>query len=175
MKKEQETALYGTKMVSKTHPRIILRGQLDDLMAQVLLAEVCFGQRGENALASAMGEVRGLLSQLMRCEVTGDTLGHWQLFGLNEKELRHRSHQPKTYFGVEHLFALGPEMGRSLAALNCLRTKARQVEIAAVAAFEVGGLGNDILLAMNRLSSAFYILMCQCEQNRLQQAVEEKS
>jgi ethanolamine utilization cobalamin adenosyltransferase len=51
-------------------------------------------------------------------------------------------------------------MGHLAASLNMLRTHVREVEIAAEMAFAEGERG-DILMALNRMSSAAYILLCR--------------
>jgi ethanolamine utilization cobalamin adenosyltransferase len=60
-----------------------------------------------------------------------------------------------------------PEDGPLTLAANRLRTQTREVEIAALEAFAVPGGGPpgrpDLLRALNRLSSAFYVMMLKAK------------
>ena len=108
-----------------------------------------------------LGELLGLVRRLLRCEVLGEPVEETTLFGLTEEELRRRSHFPQDYYGQPHFM---PEAGdgRQIAQLNLARVTAREAELAAAAAF-TGPDGQvtrpDLLRAMNRLSSAIYLLM----------------
>jgi ethanolamine utilization cobalamin adenosyltransferase len=83
-----------------------------------------------------------------------------QLFGYTWEQLREFSHNNSKNSGAPH-FLVSWEMGESMAALNTLRTNAREAELAAVRAFpaETSAARPDIIRALNRLSSAVYILM----------------
>ena len=82
--------------------------------------------------------------------------------GMKEDELRSVSHHPKTYIGVGHV---PPDfhMGEICIELNLLRAKSRELEIAGVQASYTKNRAerNDILTALNQLSSAIYILYCR--------------
>jgi ethanolamine utilization cobalamin adenosyltransferase len=83
------------------------------------------------------------------------------LFGMDEAELRSRSHTPKKYYGIQHFFA-SVEDGEAVVLLNCLRAEAREVELVAYEAFKTEDgepKRPDIIRALNRLSSAYYIMM----------------
>ena len=82
------------------------------------------------------------------------------LIGLNEQELRFVSQHPTQYFGVGHI-APSYKMGKLAVELNLLRAMSREVELAAINAFADGEVKierKDILRALNRLSSALYIM-----------------
>lgn len=157
-KPEHMTHLNGEILVSKTHPRIRFRGKLDTLEAELILCQLADG-----ALVTTVGEVLALTRQVIRCDVLEEPMKEEKLWGLTESELRKRSHFPQEYYGQPH-FAPSVEDGKVVASLNRARCAAREAELAAVEAFSDKD-GNptrlDILRAMNRISSALYLLMVQ--------------
>lgn len=153
-KPENMTHLTGNLLVLKTHPRIVFRGKLDTLESTLLLA----GQE-EGAPLEALQEILDCAREILRSEVLGTPLEERPLLGLSQQELHHRSHFPQEYYSKPHFmpaFSHGPRMAR----LNAARCAAREAELAAVAAFPENQRP-DILQAMNRLSSAIYLLMIQ--------------
>ena len=103
-----------------------------------------------------------LVAELMEKKLDSDIT----LLGLTEKELRYVSHHPTQYFGVGHI-APSYTMGKLAIALNVLRAESREVEIAAINAFcendRVEKIQRkDLLQALNRLSSALYIMYLEC-------------
>lgn len=160
-KPEHMTHLHGNVLVPKNHPRIVLRGKLDALEADIISLQVQTAAAGEDALTTGLGELLDLCRSLMGCEVTGKPLPAWKVLGLDSAGLRDHSHHPKERIGVGHLM---PDytLGRWSAELNRLRTESRAVELAAVEAFvkpDGSAEREDLLEALNRLSSAFYVLM----------------
>ena len=149
-KPEHMTHLYGDVLVEKTHPRIIFRGAVDALEAELLLCGSQFPH-----LQKDLGEILGMTRKLISCEVLGETMEDDRLLGLSQQQLRERSHRPQDYFGQPHFM---PDFSDRPAVLwlNRARCAARQMELSAVAALAER---TDILRACNRLSSALYILM----------------
>ena len=101
---------------------------------------------------------------ILSCEVTGKTCDDLFLWGMSGDEIRERSHHPERYFGIGHI---RPHytMGASAAGLNALRTQIREAELAACRAFAAQSSEedekvnrSDVIRALNRLSSAIYIL-----------------
>ena len=85
------------------------------------------------------------------------------ILGLNEKELRDQSHNVNKYLGIDHPIP-DYSMGRIAVSLNRLRTKVREVELAAADAFtaETGAVERiDIIQHLNRMSSAVYLVFCR--------------
>lgn len=163
-KPEQMTHLRGNELVIKNHPRIALRGSIDSLQAQLVLAQAMISERsGSPRLLSDLDGLLLALREIMRCEVLDEQLRLSGFLGLDFSQLRERSHDPKRFYGVEPMTL--PEYGRGVeyALLNRLRTLARETELSAVSAFcgEGGTEREDILLALNRLSGAFHIMMCR--------------
>jgi len=163
------TGLIGNTLVPKNHPRIQLRGKLDSLQAQVILAQCDIASMGANSsLLSSLQELLPFLQQLSRAEVLDVPFTEDTLFGLSLNELREQSHNTKKYFDLTAMTLPDYHFGKIYALLNALRAKVRETELAAVAAFmsEEGDVTRpDLLLALNRLSSAIHVLMCRelCE------------
>ena len=163
LKPEHCTHLHKGELVSKTHPVIALRGQLDAFDCLLADTQVFLGEQGEDALVEQLEEIAAFARQLMVSEVKEEPFTFTTLLGLTPDELRQRSHYPSKYFGVEHT-PLSYQHGPVAAKLHLLRAKAREVELAAVRAFtdETGNCRrSDLVQALNRLSSALYILACQ--------------
>lgn len=155
-KPEYMTHLNGEFLVKKTHPRIAFRGWVDSLEAEILLA----GKECPH-LQRELGEILALARQILRCDVLDEPLKLTGLCGLTEDEMRKRSHFPQKYYGIPHFM---PDFSdcRAVLALNRVRTVARQAELAAQHAFmDRDGLPTreDLLQALNRISSMLYILM----------------
>ena len=155
-KPEQMTHLYGDVLVEKTHPRIAFRGAVDDLEAELLLCQL-----RREAWRKELGEILALARMLIRCEVMDEPVPDGKLCGLTEAEQRAHSHVPQDFYGHGHFM---PEWtdGEGVLLLNKCRTAARKAELAAARAFirEDGTLRRqDILKALNRMSSMLYILM----------------
>ena len=161
-KPEHMTHLHGNVLVEKNHPRIRFRGALDALEAEILL---CFPEVPE--MAKGLGEILALSREILRCEVLETPLEAGKLLGLTEEELRERSHFPQKYYDQAH-FMPEPADGEKILLLNRLRTRVREAEILAVSAFlgtDGALLREDIPRALNRMSSAVYILMIQMKRN----------
>ena len=155
-KPEHMTHLNGDVLVPKTHPRIRFRGMLDTLESELILCQLA-----EESLVTPVGEILALARQIVRCDVLEEPLQEETLWGLNQEELRRRSHFPQEYYGQPH-FAPSADDGAVIARLNRARCAAREAELAAAEAFadrEGNPTRPDILRAMNRISSALYLLM----------------
>ena len=162
-KPEHMTHLNGEFLVPKTHPRILFRGKLDTLEAELILC-----QQAAAHLAAPVGEILALARMLIRCDVLEEPVPEGKLCGLTEGEIRKRSHVPQDYYGQPH-FMPGAEDGAVIARLNRARCAAREAELAAVAAFsdrEGNPTRVDILQAMNRMSSMLWILMIRLKKER---------
>ena len=162
-KPEHMTHLNGEILVPKTHPRIVFRGRLDTLEAELILCQLAGAH-----LAASVGEVLELARQLIRCDVLEEPVPERKLCGLTEEELRKRSYFPQEYYGQPH-FMPSVSDGEVIARLNRARCAAREAELAAVAAFcdrEGNPTRVDILRSLNRMSSMLYILMIQEKKNK---------
>jgi ethanolamine utilization cobalamin adenosyltransferase len=156
-KPEHMTQLHGDTLVTKDHPRIVLRGLLDRLQAGILLLRK---KAGKSKLADDLAEVLSQARQIMQAEVLEQPQAAPVYMGFSTAELRERSHHPRKYYDIGHILPEA-EMDRLLLELNLLRTEVRQVEIQAVAAFADGSgcRRPDLIEALNRMSSAVYLMM----------------
>ena len=160
-KPEHMTHLYGSTLVPKTHPRIALRGKLDSLQALLLQTQLLAQERGRGEAAGALGEVYALAQRILAAEVKGEPLGPFALLGLDSAGLRAASHDPKGFAGLDAHPMPHAGMGGLCLALNFLRTQVRETELAAAHAFcpPDGPVERpDLLEALNRMSSAVYLL-----------------
>ena len=157
-KPEHMTHLNGEILVPKSHPRILFRGKLDTLEAELILCQLA----GEH-LVGPVGEILAQARQLIRCDVLGEPVPEGKLCNLTEEEIRRRSHFPQEYYGQPHFMPEASD-GIVIARLNRARCAAREAELAAVAAFsdrEGNPTRVDILRSLNRMSSMLYLLMIQ--------------
>ena len=157
-KPEHMTHLNAQVLVEKSHPRILFRGKLDTLEAELILC-----QQAAEHLTASLGEVLSLARRLIRCDVLEEPVPEGKLCGLTEAEIRKRSHFPQDYYGQPHFMPEASD-GNVIARLNRARCAAREAELAAVAAFtdrEGNPTRVDILRSLNRISSMLYLLMIQ--------------
>ncbi len=154
-KPEHMTHLHSDVLVPKNHPRIRFRGAMDTLEAELLL---CLLQgKWQPELQALLDYVR----KLVRWEVLEEPVEEMHLLGLGEEALREHSHFPQRYYGIPHFSPQGSD-GPALLQINRARCAARTAEILALDAFsdrEGQPTRPEFLKAMNRLSSALYILM----------------
>ncbi len=158
-KPEHMTHLHSNVLVAKTHPRIAFRGAMDTLEAELLLAQLS----ADAKLRRQLSEVLAFARTLLRNEVLNEPVAETTLCGLDSRQLREHSHRPQDFYGQPH-FMPSVEDGACILQLNRARCAARAAELQAVAAFtdrEGNPTRQDLLLALNRLSSMLYILMIQ--------------
>ena len=154
-KPEHMTALTAGELVCKTHPRILLRGKLDTLESEILVQQAACGEEWVAPLNDALLLVRSV----MAAEVRDIPVPAWTLDGMGPEEVHRCSHHPEEFGFPGHIL---PEAGHGLTAaqMNRLRAICRETELAAVRVFWDGQrlAHEDCVLALNRLSSYFYIL-----------------
>ena len=153
------THLKGNILVFKDHPRIAFRGWIDLLEAEFLLAQQAC--RTYPKLVEELEESLAFVRNLIRCDVLGEPVGELRLCGYTAEELRTYSHYPERHLGQAHFLPSWQDEGPILA-VNKVRTVVRQTELAAYAAFRDpnGGVEReDIIQALNRLSSLMWIIM----------------
>ncbi len=160
-KPEHMTHLRGNILVFKDHKRIILRGAIDTLESEIILAQIVSERLKKPKLTKELQEIINFIRKLLQCELKGEPVGEFKLAGLDEKEIREQSYHPSKYFGIRH-FLPTYQHGEMTAYLNKLRTLARKTEIIAFKAFKEEDqtvTRVDIIQAFNRLSSLFWIMM----------------
>lgn len=153
-KPENYTHLRGNILVPKTHPVIAFRGAVDTLQAHLLVAQAAVPKH----LQDKVGEILTLARKFIRWDVLQEPAEFDKLLGLTPPQLREHSHFPQKFYGVPHFM---PEYTdtEAMLRLNMARCAARATELAAAHAF--GDSRPDLLKALNRMSSAIYILMVQ--------------
>jgi ethanolamine utilization cobalamin adenosyltransferase len=163
-KPEAYTHLKGKMLVPKNHKRIRFRGQLDKLEALFIDTIIEIQNTGLRELVIDLETIFEYTKKIMRAEVLTEELPFIEFRGWSDSEIREYSHYPDKYFGVKH-FTPDPKYGKVVAKLNLLRAQIRELEIAAVDAFYQEGTKSverqDIVMALNRMSSLLYITMCQ--------------
>lgn len=164
-KPEEYTHIRGRVLVLKNNKRIRFRGMVDSLEANLINIIIECRSAGEKSLADDLAIIFEYVKKIMRAEVLDENLPFINFKGWTEKEIREYSQHPEKYLGIKH-FVPDPKYGKVMALLNILRTSVRELEIAGVDAFynERDGIMErpDIILALNRLSSLIYIIICQC-------------
>ena len=149
-KPEHMTHLNAQILVPKTHPRIAFRGAMDTLEAELLLCRLYAPQ-----WEAELQEILEFARRLLRCDVLEEQVEEIKLCGLDAEQLRQRSHFPQDFYDQPH-FMPAVKDGQAVLWLNKARCAARHAELQAVAAMPER---EDMLKAMNRLSSTLYILM----------------
>lgn len=166
-KPEHMTHLYGAKLVNKDHPIIAFRGAIDCFEAKIMEVQINALKNYQHTLVEHLQQIIEYVQIILKAEVTKKTLEQINLLDLNSDEIRERSHNPKKYFDINH-FMPTYKHGETVIMLNILRTQVRSLEIVAYNAFkDEYGLPKrgDILEALNRLSSIFYIMMFKALKN----------
>lgn len=164
-KPEHMTHLKGNLLVEKDHPRIALRGEIDALEAELLLAQLAAEEEGLSGVREELGEVLDFVRGLIRCDVLDEAVKEEKLCGYTMEQLREYSHYPDKHLGQPHFLPAWTD-GAVLLSLNRVRTTVRRAELAAYRAYrgEDGRVEReDILRAFNRLSSLLWIMMIKCK------------
>lgn len=159
------THLNATTFVAKNDARIALRGRVDSAIAQALLIQAQWQQENAAPAWQAMlADVRSALGDVLRCEALDEPMRAITLGELDEAQIHAYSHNPLKHLGHDHIVP-ALEHGLTVARLNVLRTAIRETEVAAAQAFigrDFSIARGDLLQALNRLSSAVYVLMLVC-------------
>lgn len=157
-KPEHLTHLSGDEsLVDKAHPRLPVRGKLDTLQGLLLEAQCAADADGARGLVGELGEALELTRAIVGAEVTGRPLASWKLAGLGASELRYHTHHTHELYGVPFMFP-SVRQGPVVARLYTARAYAREAELATYLAFPSADERADLKLAMNRLSSALYLM-----------------
>lgn len=158
-KPEHWTHLNGEVLVPKTHPRIRFRGAMDTLEAELLLCQLSVDGKARQELS----EVLALARKIVGWEVLEQPVPEEKLCGLTWQELRARSHRPQDHYGQPHFMPSAAD-GPAILQINKARCAARAAELAAAETFtdRYGNLERqDLLRALNRMSSMLYLIMIQ--------------
>lgn len=160
-KPEHMTQINGNLLVVKNHKRIILRGQIDAMLAAVVKQHQQFLGHNSSSLKSDMKELGHWIRTIQRSEILEEPMPALSFMGYDEATQKAMSHDPMKYFGVRHLFGINEETHEIAVTLNVLRAQARTMELSAVEAFYKPRAVErpDLLMAFNRFSSCIYLMM----------------
>jgi ethanolamine utilization protein EutL len=143
-------------LVSKDHPRMLLRGKLDTLQGILIDAQCAADAEGLRGLVGELNEALELTRSMVGCEVMDRPLPAWTLAGLDPKEIRYASHHTHELYGVPFMYP-SVRQGPVVAKLYLARAYTREAELALYQAFPAQEERPDLKLALNRLSSALYL------------------
>lgn len=155
---EPTTCLYESKTVPKDHPQIMLRGEIDSLLAYAVYACAFAKEKKEQAVARDLQDIIIVIQSVMSAEAGAMPLAIETIIGLSLDELREYSYHPQKYLQTVHIFP-SADWDSMTAVLNILRTKVRQTERTCIAADLKLYANESIQKVLNRLSSAVYIIM----------------
>lgn len=118
-------------------------------------------KNGSQKLIDDLNNILTILRNILRSHVLNQPLEVERIIGLSPVELEERVKEPMCYFQLEQAGIPDYTRGIQYARLNQLYTQTREVEVAAITALHEGNqyTRSDILEALNRLSSAFRVMM----------------
>ncbi len=149
-------------LVPKTHPRMDLRGKLDLLEGHLLDAQVAANADGMRDLVGEIEEALALSRRVVGADVTGRPLGAFALGGMDAARIRWASHHTWDLYRVPFMYP-SVRHGAPVAKLYLARAAAREAERALLRALPDR---DDLLVALNRLSSYLYVLTCKAAGGR---------
>jgi len=170
-KPEHMTQIDAQHYAPKTNPRLIFRGRVDSLHALVMLTAATARRFELPELARHLDTLAAYCREIMSAEYNRRLVAPLVLMGNTEEQLHDISHWPDKHLGIPHIVP-GPQDHEILHWLNLLRTQCREVEINAIQIFPPDDLQPDRLnesfaRALNRLSSAVYVLELYFRSGRL--------
>lgn len=158
-KPEFMTQIFGNELVVKNHKRIILRGKFDILQAET----VRYWKKYEKnkKLESDFSQAYRFVRDLFISEMVDSEFQERDVLGYDIDTLKEITHNTHKYYKTGHLFEINAGYDETVIDINCLRALSRECEVAAVDAFYKEGRTErpDMLKALNRLSSIFYLMM----------------
>lgn len=160
-KGEKMTHLRGDIIVPKNNKRIVLRGKIDNLLAEWLITHKSLSSLKNSKLNGDLDSVYGMIRKIMTAEIKNELLENIEVLGYSMEKTKEISHNPKKHFGVDHLFLIDSTYSDEILQLNRIRTLVRMCELSAMDSFydSYGEKENKMMEAFNRLSSAVYIMM----------------
>ncbi|MGI6169021.1 MAG: hypothetical protein ACOYI4_04795 [Christensenellales bacterium] len=153
---ECRTSLSGNQVAAKDSREIRFRGKLDSLSATIAYAAAVALERGQEALAKDLHTLFAGCMSLLSAGVSGADVGEIAYLGMEYGEVQELSHRPDR-MGLKHFLPVAAD-GVMVCLVNLVRTKARETECDAVALY--GDIGGHVK-ALNRMSSAAYVVMCR--------------
>lgn len=161
-KPEVLTHLDATTLVAKNDVRIAFRGRVDSAIAHAVLLQADWQENSIHAtLQRMLADIRSALGNVLRSETLGEPMPPIAMGEFDEAQIHALSHEPLKHLGHDHIVP-AIEHGMTVARLNLLRTAIREAELAGAQAFVDKDFSvdrGDVLQALNRLSSAVYVLI----------------
>lgn len=154
------THLNAHTLVSKADPRLAFRAKLDTCIATAVWLQIEVSSQAQLWLA----DIRSVLGNVMRADALNEILTDFMIGGFDEEAIHKFSHHPLKYLEHDHIVPSSSD-GRDSCLLNLLRTQVREAEVVAATIFINRDLvvsRPDLMQALNRLSSAIYVLMLLC-------------
>ena len=149
-KPEAMTHIRAGELVAKTDPRIRFRGRMDSFEAELLCSMAAARKDKRTQLVSDLGDLLTLCRNILGAEVKQTPLPDWKVFGMDADSVHTASHTPPHVVPDDR-------MGQTAMELNRLRARSRELELDWLAAYPPEERP-DIVMALNRLSSALYVL-----------------
>lgn len=161
-KPEHMTQIDASHFGPKTSPRLVFRGRVDSLHALVMLTASTARRFELPELGKYLDSLAAYCREIMSAEYHLRPVCSLSLMGKNEDQLHDISHWPDRHLGIPHLVP-SPHDHEILHWLNLLRAQCREVEVVVLQAFpptdtDQSSIGNSLGHALNRLSSAIYVL-----------------
>ena len=164
-KPEAATHLNASTLVAKNDPRIAFRGRVDSAIAQAVLLQAEWRQADFAApLQRMLADLRSALGNVLRAEAVDAPMPEVVMGEFDAAKIHALSHDPLKYLGHDHVVP-AVDHGITVLRLNVLRAAIREAEVAGAQAFidrDFKLARGDVLEALNRLSSAVYVLMLIC-------------
>jgi ethanolamine utilization cobalamin adenosyltransferase len=156
------TVLYENVLVAKDHPQILFRGKVESLQAQIILDQAILAEQGgSQKLLDDLNDVVTILRNILRSHGLNQPLVVESIIGFTTDQLQERVKNPMQYYQLTEVGIPEYKRGTVYARLNQLYAQTREVEAAAITALHEGNqyTRSDILETLNRLSSAFRVMM----------------
>ena len=156
------TVLDDNRLVQKWDRRIVLQGQLDLFQADILMAQIECLKEGSNELYALLQKVLTGVRAIFMAWFTGKPIPPEDVTGMSTEELQKAL---KALHKNKNLQLIDASMGKIAVTMNWLRTRSRELEIAAINCCRRGGgvEREDIIQAINDLSDLIYLLQVQAQ------------
>lgn len=161
-KPEYMTQLYGNILVNKNTPRIVFRGKIDSFLSKWLVLEKELNENKNNKLNNDLESITNFIKKIQLAEILNKELDDITVLGDSLERVKEISHNPKKYFNQNHMFDISIKNSYLVLRLNELRGLSRELELSGIDAL-LNENKIDILTALNRLSSAIYVMMLKGE------------
>lgn len=154
------TKLDLNEYVSKADPRIAFRGSMDGVIADICFGIAIAAREKNDWLIKRLEEVKDCCFNIMSSHVKGTNPLLPKVCGKTADQMHEISHNTHSYFNG-FFFLPSASDGEAVAWLNVIRVHIRDAERALITAAEYAESNAEaLILAMNRLSSIVYVLMC---------------